>query len=181
MKPKIGIVIGHDPNEQGAYSWWLEESEFPFNKQFDCQINADVLYRKPRKKGFGYYHQMRELASRTKNYDVLAELHFNASEGGIANGAEVLHWVTNEFGKEASNKFLELLTKEMPEMRNRGAKAIYRKSQRGYWFHALMSATTLHIEPFFGDNYKDKQRFKINKYVDVINEWIKWIEENYQK
>lgn len=175
---KVAIVVGHDENEQGAFSWWLDKSEYPFNKEFADQINADVLYRKPRVKGFGYVSQMKELGKRTKDYDVVAELHFNASEGGIANGCEALYWVTNEKGKRYSNKFLEILTQEMPELRNRGVKAIYSRKQRGFHFHAQTKGTSIILEPFFGDSEKDRQRFRVVDYVCVLNKWIEFIKSN---
>ena len=174
MVKSIAIVVGHEERYQGAYSPFLSAQEWGWHKDKIVSgiQGACIFWRPERRKGFGYVSQMRQLAKETAGYDLVAELHFNASEDHTANGAEVLHWVSNKDAKMYGQMYLDILTGEMPELRDRGLRAIYNRGQRGYHFIQKMKGTALILEPFFGDNVKDSERFYFDKYVDCLNRWI---------
>jgi len=163
---KIAFVIGHHRFSKGAYSEYYGLREYDFYKQFEdtLKMYGDVFYHNPLK---GYNSRQKAMAKRTKDYDIVFELHFNAANGN-AEGCEALYWYNNLKTKAICEKFCEEYTKEFPRTPNRGAKALSSKSQRGYGFVYHQKAPAIILEPFFGDNEGDSIAFSIRKMIVAI-------------
>lgn len=162
---KIAIVVGHDKNEQGAFSNLLKQSEYAYHCEVVKHLPFDIFYRPT---SGNYYQKMVELSKEIngKGYKAVIELHFN-SFNGVANGCEALFFNGLVVGKRYSEVFCSEVVKEYG-ITNRGAKAISKQNERGYWFLRLMDAPAIILEPFFGDN-KEALLFKDHKkYADLI-------------
>lgn len=162
---KIAIVVGHDKIEQGAYSHLLKQSEFAYNSEIAKLLPFDIYFRPT---SGNYYQKMVELSKQIngKGYSLVAELHFN-SFNGVANGCEALYFDNSVIGKRYAEIYCKSIT-NVYKTSNRGAKEIKEKTDRGYWFHKLIDAPTLILEPFFADN-KESLLFKdFNKHAKVL-------------
>lgn len=163
---KIAFVIGHHRFSKGAYSEYYGLREYDFYKQFEdtLKMYGDVFYHNPLK---GYNSRQKAMAKRTKDYDIVFELHFNAANGN-AEGCEALYWYNNLKTKAICEKFCKEYT-HYSKTHNRGAKALSSKSQRGYGFVFNQKAPAIILEPFFGDDNWDAASFSIHKMIVAIN------------
>lgn len=166
-KMKTAVVVGHHLLSKGAYSniWGYE---WDLMKEISKGLNCDTFIHNPSIRG--YNARQRAMAKRTKMYENVFELHFNGSHPE-ANGCEALYWFKNEKGKAISQLFCDMVEKDMG-MKNRGAKAIYSKKQRGYGFIAFTHGTSILLEPFFGSNQKDCLKFEKDNYINILNTLI---------
>jgi N-acetylmuramoyl-L-alanine amidase len=164
---KIAIVVGHDRIEQGAFSNLLKQSEFAYNSEIAKLLPFDIYFRPT---GGNYYQKMVELSKQIngKGYSLVAELHYN-SFNGVANGCEALYFDNSAIGKRYSEIYCKAITKAYGTV-NRGSKEIKEKNDRGYWFHKLIDAPTLILEPFFGDNQEAIKFKDVNKHAKVLIE-----------
>jgi N-acetylmuramoyl-L-alanine amidase len=165
------IVIGHHKNEQGAFSPFLQASEYVYNSEVALYLEKmgfDIYNRSG--KG-GYKTQMQELASRMnpKNYGLVLDLHFNAFNG-VANGTESLSYAGNDYTALLGRSYCEFISKRY-QTTNRGNKPLT-SGQNGYWFLHYQSAPALILEPFFGDHVESKKFDDAEKHACNLAEWI---------
>lgn len=172
---KIALIIGHTKNkDKGAYSETLKQTEFDYNLQvaealksikpemFDIHIHEIQDYYQ-RQKGMAYKLNQ-------KSYDLVIEMHFNAASP-TAHGTETLYYFNSIKGK----KYAEIMSKQISDdfstkLRGvNGAKALVNKNDRGYWFVYLPKAPAIMLEPFFGSNSEESEKFKdVTKYACTI-------------
>lgn len=166
----IAFVIGHDGLRKGAYSDYLGKYEFDFYKEFIPKLenHGDVFIHNKFK--FGYTARQRDTAKKTKNYDLVFELHFNAANGS-ANGCEALYYYKNKEAKSICEKFCKEYT-SLTGTRNRGAKPLKDTTQRGFGFVFNQVPTAIILEPFFGDNKQDSLSFDISTLLRSVNNAI---------
>lgn len=159
MSKKIAIVVGHSPNEKGAYSETLGQSEYEYNKYLAAYLSdiADIYFRP---NVSGYKSAMRALARELnpKPYQIVIELHFNAFNGK-ASGTEALIWKGNNRSRAIGEKLNKAVSGQY-KTKNRGVKEVSDQNGRGYWFLQSMSADAVIFEPFFGDAPEEAEKFK---------------------
>lgn len=160
--------MGHTKLRKGACSPYEVPCEFDYNKKVASYLKdvADIYYYDSY--NYGYKSMVKRNAAKLnkKDYDLVIELHYNAGVS-IANGTECFYYVGNLKGKALAKKFCEAFCKEFGT-KNRGAKAMVSKAQRGFWAVYYPKATTLLLEPFFGSNFKDVGSIK-NKEAAYAN------------
>jgi N-acetylmuramoyl-L-alanine amidase len=169
-KKKIAFVIGHSTVEKGAFSQALQMSEFEFWSNLSKKMwhLGDVFEHGTSK---SYTTRQKLTSEKTAQYDIVFELHFNGSDNLKSNGCEALYWNKNEQGKAIAEKFCQLVHKKM-EIKNRGAKPISDKMDRGYGFLYQTRGTAILLEPFFGSNELDCMNFDECLFIEVIQEII---------
>lgn len=168
---KTAIVIGHDKTKVGAFSPFLNQSEYVYNSEVACYLKSDFdVYKRPIANG--YKTQMQILANELnpKKYDLVVELHFNAFNKK-AQGVETLSYIGNQTSLAFGNKYCKIIS-ENYNITNRGAKFV-NLNGNGYWFSKLINAHTLILEPFFGDE-KQSEKFKDHKnYACHLSNFLK--------
>lgn len=162
----VAIVVGHTRLSKGAYSRWFNKKEYDFWKGFECELRkvGDVFYHNHLI--YGYNSRQKAMAKKTKDYDVVFEVHFNSFKGET-QGCEALYYHTNEKTKEICDKFCFEYSR-FSDGKNRGSKPLSNKNQRGFGFVYYQETNAVILEPFFGDNYTDCSKFEINKFIDAI-------------
>jgi len=161
----IAFVIGHTPYSKGAFSKYFNSSEWDFYNKYFTKINSvgNVFVHD---NDLGYTSRQKEMAKKTKDFDIVFELHFNASNG-TANGCEALHYHLNETAEKISEVFCEDYTRQTGA-KNRGAKKLSNSGDRGYGFVSCQKPTAIILEPFFGDNIEDCKKFDIDVFISSI-------------
>lgn len=153
---KIAIVTGHDRRSQGAYSKYLNISENDMARQIASillqKIDVDIITRRP---NTSYSSAMREVLKPINNgdYDVVFELHFNASDNPQANGTECLVFHKSGGSKAIATKFNSYL--QSKGLKNRGLVLIKSESERGGYGIVNSKPKWILIEPFFGSSQHD--------------------------
>jgi len=156
---KVAICIGHNSRNKGAFSLYLNQSEFDYNTRIanlvKQQIDVEIFNRY---KTTGYTKEIENLALRVnrKEFDLVVELHFNAA-APTAEGYEALYFHTSTKGKEYAKSFCNAIGNEFGGV-NRGAKPLSKDTDRGFLFVQKMNAPALILEPFFGSN-KEATKF----------------------
>lgn len=161
------IIIGHNSVSKGAYSEHLGMTEWDFFKSFEGKLKevGDVFIHDP--EITGYLSRCIDISSRIgDNYDLIIALHFNMFNGEVG-GCEVWHWHKNKKGENIAKVICEKVNTEMG-ISNRGAKKIVSHKQRGGGEVFYPKATSLLLEPFFGDSEEDCRNFDIDKFVEII-------------
>ena len=163
-KPKIAFVIGHTLFKKGAYSKILGFSEFDFWWQYkeDLEELGDVYRHNPLIPS--YKVRQRIMAKKTKDYDLVFELHFNMFNGN-AKGAEACCYnsiSSINLNREFINKYCSLTGSN-----NRGVK-ILKPNSRGYWFVKSQKPPAILYEGFFGDNKEDVGTFSIKAFKESV-------------
>lgn len=172
---KIAFVIGHHKLSKGAFSKYLNKYEYDLYKGFECELSkyGDVFYHNSLIPS--YTARQKAMSKRTKQYDLVFELHFNAANG-LANGCEALYYFENKKTKHIARNFCKEYTR-LTGTKNRGEKALYNKNQRGFGFVFHQKTDAIILEPFFGDNHSDCLKFYINYFIKAIkfsiNEYIR--------
>lgn len=171
---KTAIIIGHTKLRQGAYSPFLNISEWELNSAIakSLQEVADIYYYDTY--ALGYTSMVKRMSKRINrcDYDLVLELHFNASDARRANGCEALYYFRNESARDLADYFGELMETRMG-IKNRFAKPLYNKKQRGFAAVFYPKPTTLILEPFFGSSPEDCALFSRATYVRIIKDLIK--------
>ena len=168
---KKAVIIGHHATSKGAWSPYLNKTEWDLFADMTQELEKNVgrvFFHNPRMPG---YRQRMEATANEINkfgFDLVFALHFNAFNGR-ANGCEAFHWHTNAVGKSIAEKFCREINLKM-SINNRGAKPMQSESQRGYWEVFYPKATTLLLEPFFGDNSGDCDRFDTRQFIQILSE-----------
>lgn len=170
---KIAIVVGHTKLKPGACGIFMP-CEFKYNSIVAEKLSdvADIYYYDSY--NLGYKSMVKRNASKMnkKNYDLVLELHYNGSLPQ-ANGTEVFYYFNNKEGKNLAELFSKKISSVF-NTKNRGAKAMVNSSQRGFWALFFPTATTLLLEPFFGSNSYDADKFRNRQceYAQLIRELL---------
>lgn len=173
---KVAIVIGHTEQAKGATSPVVEQ-EWDYNKKVAEQLvllnpkRYKVFYHKQVGK-YDYYKQ--QVATMTlvnkEDFDLVIELHYN-SFNAVSNGTETLYYKGSKKGEKYAEIFTKVITEDFGT-KNRGNKGIT-KGTNGYWALALPKAPALILEPFFGSNPLESDKFKDHKkYAQSINKAV---------
>lgn len=161
---KKAVVIGHDKNEKGAFSKFLGESEYIYNSEVAyCISHIADIHKRPL--GGGYTSKMNRLSEKLnpKNYDYIAELHFNKFDNlnnGKGVGCEAVIYPGNKNMRKLGEIYCNFISTKY-NIPNRGVKE-HGKGDRGYGFLSKMTADTIILEPFFGDE-DESLKFKDHK------------------
>lgn len=174
---KVGIVIGHTERYQGYDSPYLPP-EWVWNKAVGIQLEKlgyDIIYHNASNK---YYTQRQKTTARkTSGYKYLFELHYNSAPSNKANGTECFHYVTSKMGKLAAMLVAQEISKNHgTKLRGEGgSRALYSHKDRGYGFVAIHKPYAVVVEPFFGNNRSDVNKFNCPK------EYAKTLHSAFQK
>ena len=163
---RLAFLIGHTSKSKGAHSFYFDRNEFDFWRGFECELSevGDVFYHDHNIKS--YTKRQKKASYELSDYDVVFELHFNAANSK-AKGCEALYLKGNDTSKDIATLFTDnyhYLTKS----KNRGAKALYSRLQRGYGFVKNQRANGIILEPFFGDNKEDCKLFNIDHFLTAV-------------
>lgn len=167
---KVAFVVGHYEDGQGAYSDELREFEYIFWTDFamDHLLSiGEVFVHDPTETS--YTQRQIEMAKRTKDFELVFELHFN-SFNGSAKGCEALFFKGNSKMETLAMEFGTDMSTSMGYS-YRGAKSIT-SGDRGYQFLKRTKGDAMILEPFFGDNKDDVKLFKPLIYKRVIETLI---------
>lgn len=165
----IAFVIGHTPYSKGAFSKYFNSSEWDlYNSYFDKFSSIGNVFIHDN--DYGYTTRQKEMAKKTREFDIVFEIHFNAANGS-AHGCEALYYNLNETAKKISEAFCEDYTRQTGA-KNRGAKRLKNSNERGYGFVSYQKPTAIILEPFFGDNIEDCKRFDIDIFISSIKHAI---------
>lgn len=187
---KIAILVGHNPQNQGAYNY-LDESEFMFNRRIAKKLGHKLYEMKIRHRIF-FRSQSNNIAAeltatagnilsweRAPNI-ILLELHFNSAKSRYAKGCEVLA-LENDL---SSILLADLLTDNISKVlkikeRHTNGVKIIREKNLGYKNLAIMHengiTTKVIVEPCFAGwrNEESKQVFENEDvYVTVLAQTI---------
>lgn len=162
---KIAFIVGHTPYSKGAFSKTLDSYEWDFYNLYFDKFNevGDVFIHD---NDNGYTSRQKEMANKTRDYDLVFELHFNAANTK-AKGCEALYYHRNETARKICFAFCDKYT-ELTGAKNRGTKALNDTNDRGFGFVYYQKPTAIILEPFFGDNTEDCNLFNIDLFIDAI-------------
>lgn len=165
---KKAFIIGHHLHSKGAFSPHLKKFEWDFYMDMIQELSAigEVFIHDERIRS--YTDRMKNTANKInkKDFDLVIAVHFNSFDG-LVEGCEALYYHTNKVGKKYSEIFCEKMT-EFTGQPNRGAKELDNSRDRGFGELAYTNATTILLEPFFGDNAKDCEKFDKKCFLEVI-------------
>ncbi|MGY6649110.1 N-acetylmuramoyl-L-alanine amidase [Wenyingzhuangia sp. IMCC45574] len=151
---KIAIIIGHRSEAQGAYSPYLLENEYTWNKTVASYLShiADV-YERPNTDMVSEGARIVELVNDVNKheYDLVLSLHFNAFSDSKANGVTALYCEGNEFTKEFCEDYVGFISTKF-ETKARSLISIKNKYQNGGLLLQKLKAPAVLLEPFFGTN-----------------------------
>jgi len=173
-KPKVAFVIGHHRVAKGAYSYVLNVSEYSLWNEFYDNYLCDVGDKFVHDTSKGYLNRQNKMSVKTKDYDLVFELHFNSAGSTQAHGAEALVYYTNKKMAQVGQYFCELMSRDLC-YRNRDVKLI--SGGNGFGFLQKTKGSAIILEPFFGSNEADCHRFDMSKYREIIIETIKYYGE----
>lgn len=170
-KQKILLIPGHCiTGDMGAFSAYLKQYEQKYNKKIVDYLKSrySAYYDTYEHSIQGYNSRQNALAkfANAKDYKMIVELHFNASEGHTAQGSEVLFFYKSTKGRKYAEITLDEIIKEFG-LRKRGVKGI--SSGNGYGFLKKTKAPAILIEPFFGDEPKCMAFSNIERYAETLH------------
>jgi N-acetylmuramoyl-L-alanine amidase len=160
---KVAIVVGHTKLRPGAKGSDIP-AEYVYNSkvaQYLCDI-CDIYYYGSYNLGYKAMVKANAKKMNKKNYDLVIELHYNFFKDNRVNGCEVLYYHKNKTGKKLAKCLSENISTPF-YVRDRGPKPLTSGKERGYWAVYYPEATTLLVEPFFGSNTKDVDKFKCSE------------------
>ena len=178
MRNKVAVVVGHTKLRKGACSEYLP-CEWDFNNVIADELAEEVDVYHYGSYNLGYTQMVKASARETDRYDykLVLELHYNAASPA-ANGCEALYYFKNKNARAISEAFTAKYVRSIGGA-DRGAKALYSPKQRGFAAVYYRRPTTLILEPFFGTNYGDVERYlRVGPqgYADVIRDTIEFAE-----
>lgn len=175
---KTAIIVGHTQSKQGAYSPYLKQTEWKFNTMVADLLKDVTTTFFYDTYDLGYTAMVKKLAQQVnnQNFDLILELHFNASKSSQAQGCEALYYHKNTTAKKLGNYYCQLM-EEAFGLRNRGAKGLYKKEQRGFAALFYPKPTTLILEPFFGTSPEDCDKIDAAVYANIIKQIINQYKE----
>lgn len=175
---RVAVIIGHDELSQGAFSKFLDTSEWEFwNSKYD-NLNFESLYEYAERLGIdlsvdkilrdrrGVITAHEEIENQA-DYDIAIELHFNAFASDSVNGAEILlGYVEHDEQMEIATGILNNWCRTM-DIRNRGVKYPGPTNAGHFNVNNLrdnmgIDIPYLLLEPFFGSNYSDSSKVFID-------------------
>lgn len=161
MKRKIALIIGHNKKKKGAYSPFLKQYEYDFNKEFVNDILSQLTHRGYHANIFTRNNGLLDAYNRAKTLgsNVFIEFHFNSFHIANAQGAEILYSGSSDISEKTLAGMLLKSWCEYTSINNRGVKKIS-KGQRGYKNLTQTKKISLLFEPFFGSNESDCDKIK---------------------
>jgi len=173
----IAIVIGHTQKSKGACSTHNIPCEWDFNSKVAGFLKDVVDIYTYDSYTSGYTTMVKKNAAKLNkgNYKLVIELHYNAASVE-ANGCETLYYFNNKKGKYLAEQS-SMLISSVFKVKNRGARALVNDKDRGFAAVFYPNATTILLEPFFGSNKGDSDKFrdKEKEYAEVIKRIIKLV------
>jgi len=171
---KIAFVLGHTKDNKGAFSDYLGDQEFDFwHDIYDVFLKdiGDLFEHNPDIKS--YTKRQKAMAERTKDYDLVLELHFDAATPK-AHGCHAIYYFDNKKAKELAEVFSTSMERIMG-IKARHNVPCYNSSIRGGGFIMEQKPTALLLESFFGTNQRDVGLFEMHmqEFVTVIKLLIK--------
>lgn len=170
---KVAFVAGHHEAAKGDYSSLHGMHEWDKWKAFLIELEdiGDIFLHNPLINSYTLRQQ--DMAEKTKDYDLVIELHWNAFDpdndgDDDAYGTECYIWKGNQLMKQVGDYFCELMNEH--GFRNRGCKPI--DSGDGAGFLEAMVGDAILLEPFFADNIGDVSKYVDEIYIDVIKKII---------
>ena len=172
---KVAIVIGHTKLSKGAYSEYFGKYEYDFYKQYKNRFQeiGDVYTHNPLIPS--YTKRQKNTAKKTKDYDLVFELHFNKFDGN-AKGCEACYYYKSKYGKLLADKFTDTYTR-LTGSKKRHSKPLKDKSDRGFGFVYYQKPIAVLPEPVFGDNKEDCLKFNIEMLLNSISQTIDYYKE----
>ena len=177
MRKEIAIIIGHRSKAQGAFSETLNQTEYEFNKKVVSHLSdcADIYERK-NTPFVSEAYRIRQLSKKVNaagSYKLVISLHFNSFEDKRAHGVEALHYITNNFTKRICVKFVNKVSQRFG-IKRRALIAVRSKRQNGGLLISSLNSPAILLEPFFGSNTADAEKFKGKEfeYAQLIRELI---------
>ena len=164
---KVAFIIGHNEKDKGSYSKYLNTTEWDLYNSMknDLKCIGDVYVHDKTIKS--YTKRCIDISNRIGDkYDLVIALHFNAFNT-VANGCEAFYWHSNKDGFNYAKKFVKgycMFTGSRP----RGAKPYESKTERGAGEVYYPKNTAILLEPFFGDNKEDCEKFCVDKLLKAI-------------
>lgn len=172
---KVALIVGHNPRSKGAYSPFLNMSEYDYFKSIVDKINSiddtiDIYCREPNN---NYIQEMKPIVEEINkhNYNYILELHFNSSDRNV-QGCECLVYKYAPKAKILAELFLEDLSKEYSQ-KNRGVKCVEKSSDRGGYGICKTRDTYILVEFFFGSNEEARKFKNIEKLAKFIVKFIR--------
>lgn len=173
---RAALVIGHNREQKGAYSYMLGQYEYEYYKDIagivaELAPEIDIYERMP---VGGYQSEMRPVVnSINKNrYDLVLELHFNSAADTRAKGALCLVHKSSSTGKAIARKFLTKLHEKYGSG-NRGLIEIASSRERGGYGICMTKCPYILIEPFFANNSECLKFKGRREFAEFIIEFIK--------
>jgi N-acetylmuramoyl-L-alanine amidase len=172
MMSSVAIVIGHTFEAPGLRSdiigdsewyFWRDQCDEYFSRRYD--VFEHYIYAS------SYTRRQEIMGDMTKDYDWVFELHFNGADSPQANGVEAFHYFSNPNTKAFSEYYCARMS-EVLGIKNRGAKPLYSKSQRGFGFINEMRGNAVLLEPFFATNKDDVYNFNPYQHFSIFNECV---------
>jgi len=162
----IAICIGHSRKikgryDGGAYSPWLKINERDFNLEVASHLSKHLTQNGAPSlvisdyAGNGYGSAMVDAAKQVKeaHASLAIELHFNSASPS-ANGHEWLYWHSSAKGKALAEAFNAQFSKDHPNIKARGLKAITAQDRGGAFLRNTHCPSVI-LEPFFGSSESD--------------------------
>lgn len=175
MSKNVAIVIGHTNRSKGACSPFGIPCEFDFNKKVASYLEcfADVYEYSTYTAGYTAMVKANAAKMNVHPYKLVIELHYNAATP-LANGTEVLYYFASKTGKAYAEVAANMITQKFGTT-NRGAKALVKSSDRGFAAVYYPKAPAIMLEPFFGSNIEDANKFKgkEKEYADLIMDFVR--------
>ena len=164
---KVAFIIGHNEKDKGFYSQHLNITEWDLYNSMRSSLECIGEVYTHDSSINSYTKRCIDISNRIGDkYDLAIALHFN-SFNTVANGCEAFYWHSNKDGFNYAKKFVKgycMLTGTRP----RGAKAYETPTQRGAGEVYYPKNTAILLEPFFGDNKEDCDRFCVDKFIKAI-------------
>lgn len=165
---KVAFVVGHYSLDGGAYSDHLQSNEYNLWNAF-CDSHLSGMGDKfLHSTNSSYTTRQTETAEKTKDYDLVFELHFNAFNES-AEGVEALTYKGNADMETVGQYFCDTMAADMG-FANRDVDPI--DSGNGFTFLQKTHGDAILLEPFFGDNKSDCDKYDPDKYAEVIRKTI---------
>ena len=169
---RIAIITGHTKLSKGAYSEYFGKTEYNFYKQYKNRLEeiADVYTHNSLIPS--YTKRQKTTAKKTSQYDLVFELHFNKFNGN-AKGCEACYYYKSKYGKELADKFTDTYT-TLTGAKKRQSKPLANNTHRGFGFVYYQKPVAILLEPFFGDNIDDCNRFNIEMLLTSIQDTVNY-------
>lgn len=175
---KVALVVGHNSRGEGAYSPFLNISEYGYFKSVVDKINnfddtIDIYCREPSN---NYIQEMKPIVEEINkhNYAYILELHFNASKNSLACGCECLVHKYSPRGKTIAEMLLKDLSKEFNiKIRPNPLICVEDSKTRGAYGICKTRDPYILVEFFFGTNEEARKFENIDRLAKFIINFIR--------